>query len=261
MKILKAWLIAILVISFTATSARPAAGMARRAEDVPSTALITPQPRWPGRAIGSGAHAVVVPAWQDHLLWQALYAGSGLFALLGMGDAARQMRHYLDNDGAPIVIDVDRMLDDMPAWRAEVDHEIAQYAETISRTLHEEAARRPMTHARVLRFDDAGWRGSYATRDRSLDWYFAVGGFAYTFTAIAVVPARDEPAHVYLQVHVYDRYDWDRGRATSLGPVTIDNESIGRLHAAGLAREYEVMGRSRPITFDIAQDDRAASAY
>lgn len=51
-----------------------------------------------------------------------------------------------------------------------------------------------------------------------------------------------------IEFHVFDRYNWDKGKSVTIGPFVITDESLGQLHQAGLAQEYEVNGTSSSTT-------------
>lgn len=200
--------------------------------------------------------AVEQPLLGDVFLEQLLYAGSSVLEWLGWQDAALHMRHYLDGSGETLAIDPQRMLDAMPAFYGEVEAEAAHFLDQIGETISAEYHGADMLRTYRAYFGDSGWKGSYATRDRSQNWYFAVGGFAYTFTAAVTVtrPERQSGtpvAHIILQLHVYDRYDWDSGRGTNIAGIRVANEVIARLQAVGLAKEYIVVGHADPIQVDV----------
>jgi hypothetical protein len=51
-----------------------------------------------------------------------------------------------------------------------------------------------------------------------------------------------------IEFHVFDRYNWDKGKSVTIGPFVVTDESLGELHRTGLAQEYEVNGISSPVT-------------
>lgn len=44
------------------------------------------------------------------------------------------------------------------------------------------------------------------------------------------------------KVYGNDRYNWDGGKATKIGPITITDTQMQELHETGLAREYNLRG-------------------
>lgn len=61
----------------------------------------------------------------------------------------------------------------------------------------------------------------------------------------------DQPAfaqkaryEVDTQVSFRDRYNWDDGKSTQIGPFTVTDESLAAMHCAGIARECNLLGES-----------------
>ncbi|MGH3520424.1 MAG: hypothetical protein ACRDQ7_24180 [Haloechinothrix sp.] len=46
------------------------------------------------------------------------------------------------------------------------------------------------------------------------------------------------------KTHVFDRYNWDGGKSTEIGPITITDDQMADLHRAGVAQEYNISGSS-----------------
>lgn len=89
------------------------------------------------------------------------------------------------------------------------------------------------------------WKSFYATKDQSLDWYFALGGFSFSVTGVVMKSATAAGAgSLKYQVHIFDRYNWDAGKSVDIGPFHFEDTELGNLHLKGLAREYHVKGSS-----------------
>ncbi|GAB3577939.1 hypothetical protein GCM10027445_44360 [Amycolatopsis endophytica] len=93
------------------------------------------------------------------------------------------------------------------------------------------------------------WYGHYVSGAESKDWYYAMGGFRYSLTGVATVHPPAEPGgqpeiEVDYRTHVYDRYNWDHGKQTQIGPVTISDDQMQELHRAGVAQEFDIAGSS-----------------
>ena len=91
----------------------------------------------------------------------------------------------------------------------------------------------------------------YCSKSISADWFYAIGGFTYWVTAeVTLTPAAGGgiQATMVTRLHIFDRYNWDGGKAVTIGGITVTDEQLGRLHRVGLAREYEVHGTSSPRT-------------
>ncbi len=94
-----------------------------------------------------------------------------------------------------------------------------------------------------------GWTGYYITADQSKDWFYAMGGIQYAVTGVATVHPPDHPGgepriEMDYQTHVFDRYNWDGGKSTEIGPITITDEQLAELHRAGVAQEFNISGSS-----------------
>lgn len=84
------------------------------------------------------------------------------------------------------------------------------------------------------------------------DWYLALGDSSYSVTGTVIVPADPtDPVVVHYQVHMYDYYTWDDEKATEIGPVTIQDETLQGLPTAGLAQEYDIYGSTETITIEL----------
>lgn len=195
------------------------------------------QPAWPRIANGSGVYASVKPVFKDQAEWALLYEGADAFKLVGWNQAALQMERYLANTGETLFIDPLQMLNALPAWRTQVESQVLQMLQQAP-----PASANPYTV--VMQSD---WSPARATRQENPDWYFALGSFSYKLMLTIVAEKWSGPnqgimARVGLTIYVYDRYDWDDGRGTSIAGLFFANELIGQLHRVGLARDYDVKG-------------------
>jgi hypothetical protein len=72
-----------------------------------------------------------------------------------------------------------------------------------------------------------------------------MGAFSYSVTGEVTATGGSKPkVSLDYRVHVFDRYNWDKGKSTRVGPLTIKDEELQKLHRKGLAREYIVRGDS-----------------
>ncbi len=198
------------------------------------------QPAWPRIANGSGVYASVEPVFKDQAEWALLYEGVDAFKFVGWSQAAIQMEHYLANTGETLFIDPLQMMNALPNWRTQVESRALQMLQQAP-----PASANPYTVVM-----QSGWLPARATRQENPDWYFALGSFSYKLmlTIVTEKPSRLDQeimAHVGLTIYVYDRYDWDDGRGTSVAGLYFANELIGQLHRAGLARDYDVKGTAQ----------------
>ncbi|MFI5649625.1 hypothetical protein ACIA71_00220 [Streptomyces anulatus] len=74
-----------------------------------------------------------------------------------------------------------------------------------------------------------------------------------TTGVVTAVPGADGKPEVSIdyQVNVWDRYNWDPGKATPIGPTTVTDADMARLHTTGLAREFDMRGSSSVQQHDL----------
>ena len=168
---------------------------------------------------------------------------------IGWTNAASNLRHYLGNSGEERHIDPDLVARDASSFRAKLDAAIA--AEM--RRLAEQAAQNG-TYGQPVQFG-TGWQGHYIGPEESKDWYYAMGGVQYAVSGVATVHPPEHPGgppriEMDYQTHLFDRYNWDGGKSTQIGPFTVTDEQLAELHRAGVAQEYDITGSSEARRFD-----------
>jgi hypothetical protein len=183
----------------------------------------------------------------NHYMWTrvALAAES-----MGLTNAARHMRHYLGNTGNPLTVDVNNMMRDVPDLATAYSEQLALATKAANKKI---AAMGKITKAQSFEVTGERMSDVYCDKEISKDWFFAIGGFTYWYTANGtVVPMRNGKVQVQTiyTLHVYDRYNWDQGKAVDIAAITVKDEQLGRLHRVGLAREYEINGTSNPRRID-----------
>lgn len=94
------------------------------------------------------------------------------------------------------------------------------------------------------------WQSFYATKSQSSDWFYSLGGFSYSVTGV-VEKSGSELSGTTLRylVHIFDRYNWDSGKAVDIGPFHFEDKELGNLHLKGLAREYVVRGTALEFVY------------
>ncbi|MFD8789515.1 hypothetical protein [Streptomyces vinaceus] len=221
-------------------------------DDLLAAGLLTPTVKRVAADKGAGPFDARSPGVGDY--WKEVQANgisnSGDF--IGMTDAARHMDHYLNGSGRTLDLDVDRMLTDDAALR---DH-TAQV-----RSGEQDEWRRQALDA----FEKSGgkpvaipvetWGEGYEHSDRN--WYLAVGSaMSNTTGVVTVVPGPDGKPQVGIdyQVNVWDRYNWDPGKSTPIGPTSVTDADMARLHQTGLAREFDMRGSSSVQHHDLGPD-------
>lgn len=209
-----------------------------------------PPPKPPVDA-GAGPHGV--DPWytrgDDFVMHDLALAAADAAEGGGWTHAAAHLRHYLANSGDPVTVDPDEMMRDAGDFRAQVEKTTA--AEM--RRLADEAAATG-AYGKPVAFD-TGWKGHYIGPDASKDWYYAMGGVQYAVTGVATVHPPDQPGgqprvEMEYRTHVFDRYNWDGGKSTDIGPITITDDQMAEMHRAGVAQEYDISGSTGTKHYD-----------
>lgn len=176
---------------------------------------------------------------------------------MGWTDAARHLRHYLDGNGDDLTVDPSAIIRDVPAFGSAVDQTLAGEIDRITRD-----AAAGSRYGEPVTFS-TDWAGFYVTKDLDANWFYADGGIQYSTTGVVTVappaaPGAAPEVSVDYQVHVWDRYNWDGGKSTDIGPITVTDESLAELHRAGVAREYDVTGSTSTQHFQGAPPEPGA---
>jgi hypothetical protein len=167
----------------------------------------------------------------------------------GWTHAAKHLNHYLDNSGKNLTVSPDEMMRDAGQFRSEVDKTV----EAEMRRIAAEAETNG-TYGKPVQFG-TDWNGHYITKAENADWFYAMGGVQYSVTGEATVHPPDQPGgqprvEMQYQTHVFDRYNWDGGKSTNIGPITITDEQMAAMHRAGVAQEYNITGSTETKTYN-----------
>jgi WXG100 family type VII secretion target len=223
-----------------------------------------PPPLQPGE--GSGEHGVEPAHAGDHALWRQWGSNALGSQLTGRIDAARHLRHYLDNSGEPLDVDVERMRSDIPQFDQVIKDRYAQLRGDVLRQIQEHI-RNGQTEAFSFQLTTP-WdvfmlshvegvlvgnplEALFSGEKNLENWYYAMGDFSHAYGAeVTVTPTSGGQWQVTInsQVHVFDRYNWDSQKSTGLAGATVQDIELGRLHQVGLAKEYEIWGRGSIAT-------------
>lgn len=192
----------------------------------------------------------------DYATKTALYGVAGAAEAGGLTNAARHMRHFLDNSGEPLNVNVNDMLRDMPGFQEQHSQMQAEARQLVNQRIAEMGN---IEQVEEFTIKDPNWneedktktRGYTPTRKESSDWWYAMGSFNCPYTAeVTVTPVADGSYEVTMdfKVHVYDDYNWDAGKVAPIFGVTVPDGTSGRLHSVGLAQEYQISGTSSVTT-------------
>lgn len=192
---------------------------------------------------GSGKHGQRSAGIGDYFMHEMVTSASDIMAPL-WPDAAKNLSHYLDNTGTPADIDVDRMLEDLPQFKADSDLTIDSTKAQAIQAAKDSGTTEPVTYPFTTE-----WKDHYAEQADDPNWFFATGGFHYaTAGTVTVYPpdatSSEWRSEVDYKVHVADRYNWDGDKVTQIGPITVSDKQLQELHKAGIAKEYDLVGES-----------------
>ena len=179
---------------------------------------------------------------------------------IGWTHAATHLHHYLNNSGDDLTVSPDQMMRDVDQFRDKVEDSTA---DEMRRIAAEAAANG--SYGRPVQFS-TGWQDHYLGPDESKDWYYAMGGVQYAVTGVATVhppvhPGGEPRIEMDYQTHVFDRYNWDQGKSTEIGPITIDDSQLAEMHRAGVAQEFDMSGSTdtKHYTGDVPQQGESPS--
>lgn len=138
--------------------------------------------------------------------------------------------------------DVDDLIADQPAFAQKAEEARHQAGDDAVAQAQADGATGPVTYPLSTPWGDHTADG---------DWFYASGSFNYnqTGTVTAYPPDAEHSEWRYevnTQVNFRDRYNWDGGKSTQIGPVRVSDERLASLHRAGIAREYNLLGESSP---------------
>jgi hypothetical protein len=164
-------------------------------------------------------------------------------ALAGKWPAAsRNLLHYLDNSGETLEQDVDDMLDSSDTFQTAVDDQLDRLVAGAVEQAKAQGVDGPVTFP-----INTPWNGVYIGDDQN--WFYALGGISFNQTGSITVtpPTTAGGPWTYsssTHVHIRDRYNWDGGKSTNIGPLNVSDEELAELHRKGLAQEFTAVGTS-----------------
>ena len=182
---------------------------------------------------GAGGWAAS-PQTATALVQKSLIVGILPMAHIVIGDdASRHMKHYLQNTGSTLVIDLEGMIAEVPSAKKRFINEINQskrFVEMLPKGTFNIASIHP--------------EGAYNRQSESKNWFFAVGGYSTWGKGKASVS--DGPAGkeftLEFEYKFFDRYNWDTGKEVEIFGVTVSDYFMGEFHRQGLAQEFNMTG-------------------
>ncbi|MFJ9184052.1 hypothetical protein ACIRQO_13400 [Streptomyces anulatus] len=223
-----------------------------RGDDLREAGIMAPLYEWRPADAGSGPFDTEAPTAHD--LWvltqaQAIATGGDV---TGEVAASRNMQHYLSGTGEPLDLDVNRILHADSGFRTDVG------------TLHIAENQEAWRQKALDEFEKAGGDRTVVVPVESQaigrtfgadEWFHAVGSHQQNVSGMVTVSPGDggkPQVSLDYQVNVWDRYNWDSGKATTFpGGVTIPDDDMGRLHKVGFAQEFDMRGSSSTYTQDL----------
>lgn len=150
-------------------------------------------------------------------------------------DAVRHMRHYFNNTGNDLPVDVSALL----ARSAELSR---QYEEELAR------ARAFVERLPPGRHDISSTRTSqgYFRQDQDANLFFAIGGYSYWGGGSVSIVAPEKGDREYeldFSFEFFDRYNWDGGKQVTIAGIVVTDAFMQNFHRQCYAREYDVRGK------------------
>ncbi|MGW2989899.1 hypothetical protein [Streptomyces goshikiensis] len=211
--------------------------------------ILDPAYQWHQADPGAGGFGSEEPTAHDaFLLSQAetMMAGGDL---IGNTEASRNLAHYLGGTGTTLRLDIDRAMSDDSSFRSAVASDISNHQEQWKKEALD-AFKKSGGAPVSIPVETKAVGGTFEDRN----WYLGVGSHMRNVSGnVSVVPdAHGQPKITMdYQVNVWDRYNWDAGKETPIGPVTIKDADMARLHTVGLAQEFDMHGTSSSRQHDL----------
>jgi hypothetical protein len=212
-------------------------------------------------AEGSGEHARLSPEEADYANWAFWYAAAGAANAKGLENASHHMWHFLGNSGERLDVDLYEI--------GKLSPKLMGNIESVKDLALREGLVRLSTGIDPEAFEDGEWRmarqffksgDSSFDRSESEDLYLAIGGNdQQIWGRCTFLPDGSGGGEfvVTTRVLLEDEYNWDQGKMTHIGDLEVQDTTLGRLHAVGLAQEYSIRGeRSDEFRFQISDVDK-----
>ncbi|QCW79389.1 hypothetical protein EQG64_24850 [Streptomyces sp. S6] len=219
--------------------------------------LLTPTVKQAAPDRGSGPHGSEKPGAEDRRVREKMNLIAEAADWKGDNDASRHMAHYLANSGTDMELPVDKMMSDVPDFRAHIEGSIAAHKDTWREQALAEFRRnggRPVSIPVETSNRDFSFNQGV-----NENWFFAVGSTRSNVTGVVtVVPdASGEPkVGLDYQANAWDRYNWDENKGVNIGlpwggGMDIPDGRMARLHTTGIAQEFDMAGSSSVKHYDL----------
>ncbi|MEU9797905.1 hypothetical protein [Streptomyces sp. NPDC051000] len=215
--------------------------------------ILDPAYQWRQADPGAGGFGTEDPTAHDSYLLaqaEAMMAGGDFIANT---EASRNLAHYLGGTGTTLRLDIDRAMSDDGSFRAAIASDISNHQDQWKQEALD-AFKKSGGAPVSIPVETKAVGGTFEDRN----WYLGIGSHMRNVSGnVSVVPDADGRPKITMdyQVNVWDRYNWDAGKETPIGPVTIKDADMARLHTVGLAQEFDMQGSSSAKRHDLGSAD------
>ncbi|MFI2411276.1 hypothetical protein [Streptomyces sp. NPDC018947] len=222
-------------------------------DDLMAAGILSPTMQQAAADAGAGKHGSESPGFDEWATKQKMELLTEGADWQGMTDASRHMAHYLGNSGSPMNLPVDKMMSDVPSYKAYVDETVRLNQDDWRRQALDEFRKnggKPVAFPVEVKHP----KSFYFGKEVDPNWFYAVGGANTNVTGVvtAVPDANGNPRiGVDYQVNVWDRYNWDEGKGVDIGPLKIPDGQMAKLHRVGFAQEFDMAGSSSAHHYDL----------
>src|SRR5262249_1751936 len=143
-------------------------------------------------------------------------------AVIG-SDAAKHMKHYMDNTGNDLTIDLVGMVNDVPSAKFNYEEELkeaARFVETLPAGV-QRITSTSINRKRKLHM--------YNQKSESWNWFFAIGGYSAwgKGRAEVIVAGGARSYKLDFEYKFFDRYNWDAGKSVTIFGITVTDNTMG----------------------------------
>lgn len=149
-------------------------------------------------------------------------------------DAVRHMRHYFNNTGNDLPVDVSALMAKSSALSKQYLDEV-QAARAFAQTLA--PGRHDLRSSRLAQ--------GYFRQSQDANLFFAIGGYSYWGHGSVTITMDAKTGRQYemdFHFEFYDRYNWDGGKKVEIGGIEVTDAFMQNFHRQCYAREYDVRG-------------------